>query len=86
MNFSHAYLLTNNTDEGVVKQARLVYDTAGGQAARSFPEGKRAPENAVSAQWDSETLTMTYTLENGETEAVELTEQEIEDAKETEAL
>lgn len=82
MIFSHARLLIN----GDAKQARLVYNTDGGQAARAFPEDKLAPAEAVSAEWDSETLTMTYTLSSGETQSVTLTEQEIEDAKETEAL
>lgn len=86
MEFSHAHLLINETPEGTVKQARLVYNVSGGQSVRAFPAGKEAPANAIAAEWDSETLTLTCTLEDGSTHAITLTEQDIEDAKNTEAL
>lgn len=86
MDFSHAYLLINDTPEGAVKQARLVYNVSGGQSVRAFPVGKEAPAEAIAAEWDAETLTLTCTLEDGETHAITLTEADIEDAKETEAL
>lgn len=86
MDFSHAYLLINETPEGTVKQARLVYDVSGGQSVRAFPVGKEVPTDAVAAEWDAETLTLTCTLEGGETHAITLTEADIEAAKDGEAL
>ena len=86
MKFSHAYLLIDKTNEGVVKQARLVYDTDGGQVAHAFPVGKQAPANTESATWDDATLTMSYHLDDETTVDAVLTEQEIEDAKLTPAL
>lgn len=73
MRFNHAYLFA-------AADARLVYDVSGGQIERPMPAGKAAPADAVSADWDAETLTLTCHLEGGDTAAITLTAQEIEDA------
>lgn len=76
MQFDHAYLYAPG-------DARLVYNVARGQTERAFP---RAVPLSVAGEWDAETLTMSLTLEGGLSDAITLTEQEIEDAKQTEAL
>lgn len=79
MIFSHAYLFAPGG-------ARLVYTVAGGCAERAFPAGKQAPEDAISAEWDADSLTLTLALEDGGTTAITLTAEDIEDAKATAAL
>lgn len=76
MTFSHAYLY-------VPGDARLVYNVAGGQRERAFPVYLPA---ATAAEWDAETLTMAYTLDDDSIVETVLTEQDIEDAKLTPAL
>lgn len=79
MTFDHAYLYAGG-------DARLVYNVSGGQVEHPMPAGKEAPSSAVSAEWDGAILTMTYTLEDGDTLPVTLTSEQIESAKETESL
>lgn len=77
MTFSHAYFNAQG-------DVRLVYNVRGGQRERAFPAA--AADTAIDGEWDGETLTMHLTLEGGLSDAITLTEQDIEDAKETEAL
>lgn len=77
MTFSHAYF-------NVPGDVRLVYDVQGGQRERAFPAA--AATSAIDGEWDAETLTMHLTLEGGLSDAITLTEADIEAAKDGEAL
>lgn len=76
MTFSHAYL-------NAPGDARLVYDVSGGQRERAFP-GDAA--TAVAAEWEADRLTLVCVDEHGGLFDLTLTEQDIEDAKQTEPL
>ena len=76
MIFSHAYLHS-------IGDARLVYIQHNAMAERRYPAPVGA---AVDAEWDADTLTLTCTYAAGHTEVFTITEQDIEDAKQTEAL